>query len=124
MGKPNRPQTSITYEQAVAYESSRVKWYDVYGHITNIKELADEVFHIPHITVFRRLKSGWPLEAAFLADTETQWNYKTISWFQSQPSTKAKFELMVKSHFNPNNTKSRKGQIGVTLKDVIDGGTY
>lgn len=121
MGKPNRPQTSITYEQAVQYESSRVKWYDVHGHITNIKEMCDEIFHIPHHTVVRRLKSGWPLEAAFLAPADEHWNFKTVNYFQSQPSTRIKFELIIKSHFNPNKQKTKKGGMGVTLKDVISG---
>ena len=108
MGKPNRPTSSITYEQAVQYESSRVKWYDVYGYVTNIKEMCDEIFHIPHVTVIRRLKSGWPLAAAFLAPADARWNINTINYFQSQPSTQAKFELMVKSHFNPNASKKQK----------------
>ena len=119
MGKPTRPATSITYEQAVQYESSRVKWYNICGYVTNLKELADEVFNIPHVTVFRRLKAGWPLEAAFLADADAHWNRNTINYFQAQPSTKTKFELMVKSHFNPNKQKTKKGGGG-----VIDGGTF
>lgn len=112
MGKPNRPSESITYEQAVQYESSRVKWYNVCGHITNIKELADEVFHIPHVTVIKRLQAGWSLEAAFIADKEQRWSKANIKFFESLPSTKAKFELMVKSHFAPKETKTKNGKKG------------
>ena len=112
MGKPTRPSESITYEQAVAYESSRVKWYNICGYVTNIKELCDEVFHIPHVTVVKRLQAGWPLEAAFIADKDQCWSKANVSFLQAQPSTKTKFELMVKSHFAPKETKSKNGKKG------------
>lgn len=117
MGAPSRPTEAITYEQARAYESSRVKWYNFYGHIINIKELAD-IFDIPHMTVVKRLESGWPLEAALLADKKQQWTINNVHFFQTQINT-AEIQSRLDKHFAPKSKKTEKCN-----KGVICGGTF
>lgn len=114
MGTPTRPSDSITYQQAKAYETSRVKWYKFYGYVVNLKELAD-IFGVPHVTFLARLKAGWPIEAALTADTTTQWTINNIKYFMSNELDVPSIVERLDNHFlPPKSSKVVSGKKGVT----------
>lgn len=118
MGVPQRPNEAVRHDLAIAYDKSHVKWITFYGHITNVKELCD-VFKINHITVIKRLKADWPLEAALTAPIDQQWTKNNIVFWLGQKSV---FDTIIKTldkHFNPKNAKNKKVNNG-----VIDGGHF
>jgi hypothetical protein len=135
MGKPTRPNTALTYDQMVAYESSHTKWFTFYGYVTHIHELA-EVFKINHITLVKRIEAGWAIESALSASTTAHWTRHTIQYYQNDPNTTAFIQSTLDSHFNPKKQKIKKGNKKVKkdlsellapyLEDrqVIDGGFY
>lgn len=118
MGKPTRPASAITYEQAEQYENSHTKWFTFHGQITHVAELA-EAFGVNHITLIKRLEARWPLEAALIADPKKKWTYHTIQYLQNDPATKTKIVAVINSFFAPISRKNKKGNNG-----VIDGGHF
>jgi len=110
MSQPLRPATSITYEQAVAYESSRTKWYNVHGHITNIRELS-QIFNIPHGTLVMRLKAGWPLDTALLADKKQNWTINNIIYLHTQADTTDRVKAKLDAYFSKNKKRTKPNRV-------------
>lgn len=111
MGMHPRAVNPLTYEQMVQYESNRIKWFSYCGHVTNMKELAD-IFGIPHCTLLTRVKAGWSIEAALLADTKTQWTIRNIHFFEQFQMDKAVIYEKLDNHFAPKSTKTKSGKKG------------
>lgn len=118
MGLHPRAIDPLTYEQMVKYESSHIKWFKFYGYVTNMKELAD-IFAVPHCTLLTRLKSKWPIEAALLADTKTQWTKNNIHFFVNHQMDVAAIYEKLEAFFEPKSSKKKKSN-----KRVIDGGFF
>lgn len=60
------------------------QWLVLCGYVTNTMELA-HVFGINPHTLRGRIKSGWPIEAALVAnETEDRWDINTIDQLQKQ----------------------------------------
>lgn len=119
MGLQTRPDILDvpTYNQARIYEANHIKWINFYGYVTNIKELA-AIFDMPHMTLVKRLKAGWPIESALTADPKQQWTINNVQFFQSSISN-ADITKVLETFFVPKSSKKKSGK-----NRVMDGGTF
>lgn len=75
-------------------------WFEFYGHVTTVTELA-RIFDISVHTLRQRVKAGWPLEAALMADPADNWTINNIELLQSQEWVLLSVEARVKAFFAP-----------------------
>lgn len=77
-------------------------WLDVVGHRTSVSELAD-IFHMHHVTLRNRLKSGWPISAACTISAENNWNVSSIREYVKSVDLDTNFVTVLNAYFAKQN---------------------
>lgn len=107
----NRPNASERIAASATIPTRQTQnWFEFYGVTTTIAELA-RIFNISTHTLRQRVKAGWPIEAALLAEPGDNWTINNIDELQSQEWVLLTVEAKVKAFFAPQlkPVKSRKG---------------
>jgi len=58
-------------------------WFEFYGYTTTIAELA-RIFDVGVHTLRARVKAGWPIESALIADPSDGWKITNVHLLQQQ----------------------------------------
>lgn len=76
-----KPKASISDVSTVTRDSAL--WFEFYGFTTTISELA-RIFEVNVHTLRARIKSGWPIEAALVAESADGWKANNVHLLQQQ----------------------------------------
>lgn len=84
------------------------QWMMLCGYMTNTMELA-HIFDVNPHTLRQRLKAGWPIEAALVANlTNERWNINDVDQLQKQKWVKIAVKQTLTEFFTPSPIKNKK----------------
>lgn len=76
-----KPKASISDVSTITRDSAL--WFDLHGFTTTLAELA-RIFDMNVHTLRARVKAGWPIEAALVAESTDGWKINNVHLLQQQ----------------------------------------